>query len=166
MEDSDIYTKTLKGAEEVKSRDRRLLPRLRTMLIMVDGVRNVAQLKDSAATLGAPDDFLDSLLGDGLVVLLRAGRPSRRSVDLELPTEPLAQAASEIERFTVARKLMNDTAVDALGFRVILFTLKLEKCFTTQDLRALLPEFRQSLTKSRGAEFAASVTDRIGAVLG
>jgi hypothetical protein len=169
MDDPDIYTKTAKGAEEVKSRDRRLLPRLRTMLIMVDGVRTVAQLKDSAVTLGAPGDFLQTLLDDGLIVLLRAGKPTRRAVDVEVPIGPATPAmpgASEIERFTLARKLMNDTAVDALGFRVIFFTLKLEKCFTVADLRALLPEFSMSLGKARGESYADRVTDQLRGLLG
>jgi hypothetical protein len=61
---------------------------------------------------------------------------------------------------------MNDTAVDALGFRVIFFTLKLEKCFTVADLRALLPEFSMSLGKARGESYADRVTDQLRGLLG
>ena len=53
-----------------------------------------------------------------------------------------------MQRFLQTKKLMNDTAVDALGLRAFLFTLKLEKCSTIADLQAMLPDFGKALSKS------------------
>jgi hypothetical protein len=172
MHDSDIYTKTASGLDELKSRERRLLPRLRTMLIMVDGKRTVAELKAAAAVLSAPEDFLEILLQGGWVAAQRsAAVPPVEETASAPPAQPVretrpAPTTTELERFTLARKLMNDSAVDALGFRAFLFTLKLERCFNLQDLRALLPEFRQGLAKTRGDSFADRTTDRVKALLG
>lgn len=171
MNDADIYTKTAAASEELASRDRRLQPRVRTMLIMVDGRRTVADLRAAAQTLGAPDDFLDTLLQLSLVARLKAvPLPATPSPTPVLPDESTrnvpANSMDEVERFTAARKVITDTATDVLGLRVFLFTLKVERCATIEDLRALLPEFSVSLTKARGEMFARRITDHVRLLLG
>ena len=176
MNPTDIYIKTSSGTEELRSRARKLSPRLRTMLIMVDGVRSVAELPDAALSLGAPADFLVTLELDGLVsarppqvqkVPAPAAPPATAAVTLAAAAQvdiPVEEDGG-VDRFTAARKLMNDTAVDALGFRAFLFTLKLERCSTSQDLLLLRPEFNQSLAKARGELFARRVADRLRSLL-
>src|SRR4051794_35721082 len=102
------------------------------MLIMVDGTISATQLQDAAATLGAPDDFLDSLLQHGLIRRRAAAQAAEDSIDVLLDA-PDASAApawpeppTEGERFRSAQKFMNDSAVDAMGLRAFFFTLKLE----------------------------------------
>jgi hypothetical protein len=175
MHENSLYTKTAAGVDELKSRTRALPPRLRTMLIMVDGQRTLAQLQHAAAGLGAPSDFLEVLQGQGLVEALAAqpgstarSRPvaTAASSTVERTGSSASQTpASAVDRYAAARKLMNTTAVDALGLRAFLFTLKLEKCTTPKDLSLLLPEFTQALTKSRGDLFARRVADQVRALL-
>ena len=69
MTDSEIPTKSAEGAEQPKSRARCISPRLRTLLIMVDGKRIATQLRLAGATIGAPADGLDQLLAQGLMAL-------------------------------------------------------------------------------------------------
>ena len=45
MDPMQIYVKTPLGSEEIKNRKLHLAPRLRAMLIMVDGRKSVAALK-------------------------------------------------------------------------------------------------------------------------
>ncbi len=164
MSETDIYIKTAAGAEALKQRSAALPGRLRTMLIMVDGVRNGAQLQAAAVSLGAPEDFLHTLQQQGWVEALKAAAP---------PAAPAATAASaeaalppsNAERFLAAQRYMNDTAVDGMGFRVFFFSLKLEKCFNADDLRALLPEFVKHMTKARGEVFAQAASDRVRRLL-
>ena len=61
MNSRDVVVKTAEGVAELKQRSRKLPPRLRTMLIMIDGSLTVAQLKQAAAGLGAPEGFIDTL---------------------------------------------------------------------------------------------------------
>lgn len=170
MPESVVYEKTDAGAEEVRARSRKLPPRLRTMLIMVDGTMSESQLLDAAATLGAPGDFLQALQEQGLIRRREAARAAERSIDLNLdqpdqPARPIA-VPTEGERFRSAQKFMNDSAVDALGLRAFFFTLKLEKCFTCEDLRALLPEYAKVIAKGSGDGPARLLSQRARDILG
>ncbi len=170
MNDSAIYIKTTTGTEEVKARARKLPPRLRTMLIMVDGTLTAAQLQSAADTLGAPGDFLQTLLQHGLVEELEARRASACAAAaasaLPLTAGEVVEAGapllvlSDPERFRLAQKFMNDNAVDALGLRAFFLTLKLEKCFNCNDLRALLPDFNKAITKGSGEAVARVLVTR------
>jgi len=67
MAGSDVYRKTDLGMAEVKERRIKLTPRVRTMLILIDGTHNEEQLMEEAAGVGAPADFLEQLLAAGLI---------------------------------------------------------------------------------------------------
>jgi hypothetical protein len=67
MASGTVYRKTALGAAEVKERSLKINPRLRTMLILVDGTLDEATLRQSAAQVGAPEDFLARLLELGLI---------------------------------------------------------------------------------------------------
>ena len=67
MAETDVYRKTPLGETEVKDRKLRLSPRLRTMLILIDGIQTETQLREEAAGVGAPADFLDQLMAAGLI---------------------------------------------------------------------------------------------------
>ena len=177
MSESDIYIKTAGGAEALKQRSAALPGRLRTMLIMVDGVRSGAQLRAAADSLGAPEDFLLTLQQQGWVEALpgpaNAPASASASASAAVPARAsqadadsgAAMPASHAERFLAAQRYMNDTAVDGMGFRVFFFSLKLEKCFNADDLRALLPEFVKHMTKARGEVFAQAASDRVRRLL-
>ncbi len=175
MNDQDLYGKTTAGFDEVRGRALKLPQRLRTMLIMVDGTRTVAQLREAAQTLAAPGDFLELLLGMGLVAQEGASQPSRAATAAQPSPTPPAPAVSAStpsageatvvptaspEKFRAALKFMNDSAVDLLGLRAFFFTLKLEKCYTAQDLLALLPDFSKAIAKSNGPEMARALEER------
>ena len=188
MNDSETFVKTALGLDEVRSRALKLPQRLRTMLIMVDGTRTVAQLRQAQLTLGAPGDFLENLLALGLVVsdmapakpASGATPPSSQSPPAQAAkAAPAAQAAQaavdfelslpaldtglpqDAEKFRAALKFMNDTSVDLLGLRSFFFTLKVEKCFTMADLKELIPQFSSAIAKSKGAEVARAMEERV-----
>ena len=62
-----IYRKTDAGRDEIRDRSRRLPPALRTVLLMVDGQRTLADLRQVAGGMRAPDDALERLLAEGLI---------------------------------------------------------------------------------------------------
>ena len=55
---------------------------------------------------------------------------------------------------------MNDTIVDTLGIRAFVFTLRLERCATRADLKALLPDYERSVTKKLGQSDATVLIER------
>jgi len=70
-----ILAKTAAGVEEIAVRSRRIPPRLRTVLILVDGRRSVAALAESAAAFGDIRAALTTLHEQGMVVLVNHGQP-------------------------------------------------------------------------------------------
>ncbi len=62
-----IYRKTDAGRDEIRDRSRRLPPALRTVLLMVDGQRTLADLRQVAGSVRAPDDALERLQAEGLI---------------------------------------------------------------------------------------------------
>jgi len=56
----------------VATRSRKLPPRLRTLLILIDGSLSAAQLTEVATKLGAPGDSLETLLQQGLIAFTPA----------------------------------------------------------------------------------------------
>lgn len=67
MDDALILEKTSKGSEEIESRTYKLSPALRMVLILVDGVSDVAALKTKATGVTALDDYLEELLRQGFI---------------------------------------------------------------------------------------------------
>jgi hypothetical protein len=61
------YRKTEAGREEIRERSRRLPPAQRTVLLMTDGQRPLAELTALAEGLGAGADVFDRLVELGLI---------------------------------------------------------------------------------------------------
>ena len=73
-----VYRKTAKGQQEIETRANRLLPRMRTALILVDGRRDDDELRKLVP--GDPDDALRQLLEGGYVEPVEAPqRPAGRA---------------------------------------------------------------------------------------
>jgi hypothetical protein len=164
-----IYAKTAAGAEEVKSRKMKLAPKLRTMLILVDGTKPALILREEAGTLGAPADFLEQLESLGLVKAAASPGASAASPAASRGpgvAAPGAAPSDPVERFRAAQKFMNDTAVNALGIKAFFFTLKLEKCATVEELRGLVEAYRAAITKGSGADEAEVMARRVQEMLG
>ncbi|MES2888268.1 MAG: hypothetical protein V4739_09690 [Pseudomonadota bacterium] len=68
-----IPVKTAQGHEELGSRQRRVGQRHRTMLLLVDGQRTVADVLQLSAKAGVPETCLADLIGLGLVVVPQSG---------------------------------------------------------------------------------------------
>lgn len=62
---STIYRKTAKGQAEIETRAMRLPPKLRMLLIVVDGKRSVADLAPLVG--GDPMPLLETLLAAGVI---------------------------------------------------------------------------------------------------
>ena len=87
--------------------------------------------------------------------------PARAQAE-PLFVKPLVPSPS---RYISAKELMNGLAVDAAGFRSLLFVLQLENTSCTADLVALLPRFQKLLAARVGATAATAVVDQVSRVL-
>lgn len=164
MSAGDIYGKTALGLQEVGNRKMKLVPRLRTMLILIDGHQPVFILQEEAGKLGAPDDFLTQLLGMRLIEKIGSAISQESKAADKQSSQPVA-AVDEFTRFRAAKDLMNITVVDALGIRAFFFTLKLERAGNLADLRELVGPYRDAIEKGSGAEEARVFTERLNSML-
>ena len=158
-----IYRKTAKGLAEVKERRLKLNPRVRTMLILIDGTIPEFMLKEDGARVGAPADFLAQLAHAGLIEAVEGAATAPQAARVE----PGASAApqDEFARFRAAKDFMNATIVDALGIKSFFFTLKLEKAGVVADLRELAGPYREALAKAEGEEHANVMAARLDEML-
>jgi hypothetical protein len=136
-----VYRKTDRGLAEVGARKLKLNPRLRTMLILIDGQQAEPAVRDDAVKVGAPPNFLEELARLGLIERVR---------ETAMATTPAnsSHALGEFDRFRAAKDFMNVTAVDALGLKSFFFTLKLERAGTLDDLRGLTDAYEAAIAKS------------------
>lgn len=160
MAESRIFEKTEAGTEEVKARSRKLTPRLRAMLIMVDGNTPLAKLEVAAATLGAPGDFLDSLLEHGLIRRREAAAAAERAVDvnLDVPTAkapvreapPVSRAPVGGDDFDGRRRAAVRELNELLGPSGESLAIRMEKARGAAELGPLLGMAVQVIANARG----------------
>jgi hypothetical protein len=91
---SNVPVKTPDGVAEMNSRQRKLSQRHRTVLLLVDGRRTEAEIRQMAAAAGAPANCFDDLLQQGLITRpalqdlgIPVTMPSDGGVDLPLPID-------------------------------------------------------------------------------
>jgi hypothetical protein len=159
MASVDIYRKTARGIAEVTDRKLKLNARVRTMLILIDGLQPEFLILEEGGKVGAPPDFLEQLLNLGLVE--RAGRATAPAASVS--SQPVA--ADEYSRFRAAKDFMNVTVVEALGIKSFFFTLKLERAGNVDDLRPLAGPWREAIAKGAGEAQAGVLAARLEEML-
>lgn len=151
-----IYQKTAMGLEEIQSRSYKLPKRPRLLLILVDGRTPLDIVLTQAHALGIEDSAVYELIEAGFIAPLASAGAATE--------EPLASADPET-RFRAAQRLMNETAVNALGLRALFFTLKLERCATLEDLQALVEDYRRVMLKGGDANGAAVFVAKVRSLI-
>jgi len=163
MSVGDIYAKSQLGVEEVNNRKLKLSPRIRTMLILIDGHAPLFLLKEEAQKVGAAPDFLEQLQGLGLVVKL-----GNVTADADLQKQETFEASTgdDFKKFRSVKDFMNVSVVNSLGIKSFFFTLKLERASTVSDLRGLVAPYKEALIKGSGLAEAEVLTQRLHTMLG
>ncbi len=154
-----IYHKTALGVSEVTERKMKLAPRVRTMLILIDGVQPEFLLREEGQKVGAPLNFLEELLDKGLIEKMDAARAAADAPAVG------QNETDEFSKFRTAKDFMNVTVVDALGLKSFFFTLKLERAGNREDLRGLMDAYRQQIEKAEGAAQAEVLANRLKELL-
>lgn len=171
MRDDEVPNKTEAGRDEIQSRALKLPNVLRSILLMVDGQRNVGQLRGVIAGLKGPDDALAQLESMGLIAvpqsLAAAAAATIREAARPAPAaEPAAGAApaANASGYSALYTLMSDTVREHLGLRGYFLQLKVERCSDVGELMALMPDFSAALGKARDAGFATEMERRFRAL--
>lgn len=150
------FARTEKGHAEIAERRKNLRGKLRTILFLVDPGKSLEEISQQAAQIGAPDDALAQLIAEGYITEIGGAAGAAAPPALSGGDD----TGDELERFRVAKAFMNDTIVDALGIRAFVFTLRLERCATREDLSGLLTDYATTLVKKLDRAEASVLVQR------
>lgn len=158
MDNQAVWRKTPKGLDAIVRRAGGLSPRLRSVLIMVDGKRPAADFAHLAAGLGSPDALLAQLASGGFIEAVLPGwsgplpqAPTLSALthsDTGPETQPPGLSLADTKRFAV-RQL-----TDLMGPTAEVLCLRIESAKSMGDLNDNLKRARIVLRDARG-ELAA-----------
>ena len=176
MDKNTLFGKTAAGREALTSRPAGLAPRLRSLLIMVDGKRNLAEFEKITGSLEQATQSLNDLMSGGWVEIVGAdGLPKAGSTVAALPADPMfspevsqpvpvALPASSMGAslpFSEGRRQVVRFINDQLGPMGETLALRTEACKSPADLQAVLPMIRDNLRSFKGAAVAQQFDDEL-----
>lgn len=171
MDKNTLFGKTAAGREALTTRPAGLVPRLRSLLIMVDGKRNLAEFAKLTASLDQATQSLNDLIASGWVEIVGAdglpkATPASSVPQVPVPATsyapevsqpvPLAAPAAQAEGvatlpFSDARRQVVRFINDQLGPMGETLAIRAEGCKTPADLQAAVPRIRDGLKSFKGA---------------
>lgn len=158
MDATEIYAKTELGIQELRERKLNLPLPLRSLLILIDGNRTVAQVLDKARALRLDERALTALERGGLIAK-RFSAPSATNVVAE--TAAPERTEDEVDRFMRAQQMMSDAINRHLGFRGYGLMMRLQRTANVRDIHDLLPDFAKALVKRIGMNPATPIVSAI-----
>ncbi len=151
---ASVYKKTAKGQSEIETRANRLVPRLRTALILVDGKRTDDELR--VMIMSEPDQVLASLLQEGYIEVI-ASTPPPRSASAAPEADEEAPSPRKLEETKrMAVRFLNEH----LGPSAETVALKIERAQSAAELRPHLEMAEHFLRAGRGPAVAEEFADK------
>lgn len=154
MDKNTLFVKTEQGREALTSRPPGLGPRLRSLLIMVDGKRPVAEFDKLSGGEGSAAPLLEQLVAAGWiepVPMASAVEPATPTAAAPVPPSVPEAAALPTLPFSEARRMMVRFLNDQLGPMGEPLAMRVEACKTPVDLLTVLPRIRDGLANLKGA---------------
>lgn len=160
---SIIFRKTAKGVHEIETREHRLPPRLRNVLILVDGRRDVATLRGLVPQ--QVDDVLNMLVEQAFIEAAgqAAPAPAPRAADdarIQGTVSPVAASSAPSQPFNIRQRAAVRDLNDAIGPMAEALAIRMERARHDADLRALVQTAVQLIGNSRGRSVAEAYAKR------
>ncbi|AMP05919.1 hypothetical protein [Collimonas pratensis] len=185
-----IFDKTERGRTEIATRGQAVAPRLRTLLLLVDGKTGSDELLRKVAGLGLSQEHLDELLQAGLIqassdagstapvaaaaAATTAGTSAAAASPAPATAKSIAAAASATPeqilppgqtQFEAIYHFYNDTIKSMIGLRGYGLQLRVERASSVQDFRELRQAYLEAVLKAKGEEIARSLRGRLDQLL-
>ena len=152
-----IYTKTADGQNEIETRARRLSPRARSTLILVDGKRSDAEL---AKLVQQVDETLQALLEAELIEAVAKPASTRESAPAAQAGAAAPVSGMALVEFEATRRDAVRAINDLLGPEAENLALKMERSADAEQLRAALERAVAYIANARGGGAAAQFAAR------
>lgn len=146
-----VLRKTESGVDAIKIRDRALTPRLRMLLILVDGAKTVAELSKSTTNPDEARLLLGELLSAGFVQELDLPKPVAKPV----PAPVKAVSPVPDEGLKAAIRRATHLLEDTLGPNAESLCLQIERCTNAAQFNAKVIEIARIVAAMRSEKKAA-----------
>lgn len=179
-----IYDKTDKGREEIATRKYQLAPRLRSLLVLIDGKQTVTDLLKKIVGLGLNEQNIQDLFDQNFIaesqsvnVPVAAALPAAIVEkdtgdvleDAKTKATPKLAISDNPEengrRIQAISKFFNETIKSTLGLRGFTLQMKVERASNMQDFEDLRHAYIEAVLKVKGKEMARSLRDRLDQLL-
>jgi hypothetical protein len=165
---TDAISKTPKGIEEIAKRTFGLNLKMRQLLILIDGKRNLAELEKMVPSLDVRG-CIDELSNDGFIQHQKTTVQQTTSSDRsdEIPALARAPAMGVAVNAQNPQEVVRRTAnliTDTLGPNGNDFALRVERCQSLDELRELIPQMFAVVEGVRGSRALADFTRRLGVI--
>ena len=163
-----VYQKSAKGSEAIATRRHGLSPKLRSLLILIDGKRDYQELARISNTLGDTEQLLGQLLDEGCIEPVpKAARAAAGlvpkvavPVPIHASSAPAAAPASSIS-LADARRHAVRRLIDIVGPNADEICMRIESARSVADFLAAVAQAEAMVRQFRGvnsaAEFAADM---------
>jgi hypothetical protein len=170
-----VFDKTEKGREEISTRKHHLAPRLRTLLVLVDGKQGKEELLKKVAGIGLGEEGIEELMNNGFIEI--PASPSAVVTEPATPPEKQSEASAQADaqadailpegenQFQAIYHFYNETIKSTIGLRGYGLQLKVEKAVSIEDFRALRQPYLEAVLKAKGNEMARSLRNRLDQLL-
>lgn len=154
-----IFRKTDKGVDEIATRANRLVPRLRTALILVDGTRSETELGNLIKP--QPAETLEELLTLGYIEVAALAEPVvKKPADEVAPKKAGIDGGSPEKSFNAFRAEAVRAFNDLTGPAGEVLAMKMEKATSREQLGPLLQTAFQIISNARGNQAAVEFKAR------
>jgi hypothetical protein len=168
-----IYRKTAKGTTEIETRAHRLAPRLRSMLIVVDGKRSAADLRQMLSQQA--DETIAALLSGGFIEAVSAppataprqeAPPVLRGLAPPAPHSTMAPSTTRPATlppgtdFRTLRREVVHAMTDLVGPMAEALAIKMERSRNEGELAHHIETAAQIVANVRGEQAAAQFRRR------
>ncbi len=147
---SAIYQKSAKGLEAIGTRQHGLAPRLRSVLILVDGKRGFDDIARVAGGAADAEQLLAQLLTDGFIQESSGAPVPAAAAPATAAQAKPALTLLEAQRFAVRR------LTDILGPVAEDLCLRIEAAHNASELASAVAKAESIIKEFRGSETAAA----------
>lgn len=163
------FTKTDKGQDEIRNRTHRLTPKLRQVLVLVDGTKPIGALVAAAASLGGDAAVLETLVRDGFIAPIEvpAAAPAPAPARANAPAPTPVAAADDPAKVGAAKLAMRRYIKIAAGMLEARALNKLvDGVHSMDEAQRCLAQFRDRTAGADRAEALANLEAELAGIFG
>lgn len=157
-----IYRKTEKGQAEIATRQYKLVPRLRSALILIDGKRNDEELRKLIAVQA--EETLQALQDEGFIEVSSVTvdkSAAGKAAAVPVAAAPSASAGPEVRPLDETRRRAARWITERMGSQGDVVRIRIEVAKSAEDLQAALLAARNLIRDQLGAARALEFQDEI-----